>query len=452
MTIKKRILSFFTCFVFLVLFIYSPLTAYAASVEWLQPVSGFDKGQYVTNAQYNTALTSLQTLFDRNNINYNSYYIIISDISVSTGRHIVMFPKGNENLSNYNFESTYSAMTYNVYTGDNIYTISDDFSGIALYPNNNYSTKYGLCKNEFGYYACTFSNKNIINVFTSDSFIYFTTLNLSLAPEDEEPIYGPLPMVVNLPFYSLDVDNFYDWLVNTDKINQLPSYITAQKLKSFLTFYKNFGSSNRTFSEKIKEWFTYMNIGGQTQDNIDVLKRSIDSLYQEYLQYINGTHAYWPTATKIQERQRIDTNTTDNNTVLITDDSNDTLDISILRDILRGVIAISNNVNEGVGQILGALARLDFVVNVTNNGGSTPAPTSDNNIDYTDQGDFGIDEIHQYEPLPEAPDIDGDIDFLDYPAVLAQSTNAFFNLLPSDMSALMSAVLVLGVLITKIGR
>lgn len=207
------------------------------------------------------------------------------------------------------------------------------------------------------------------------NFYYLLTVENSYVPEYD---------VINMPFYSLDVDGFEEWLINNDKVSvdvssggasvggKIPAYIGVQKLKSYIKFYKDFGSSNVNFSKKIWSWFSYMNILGQTQDNINILKSTTDMLYQEYINYRSGTHAYWPSATKIQERQNIDTVTDDNNTTLITDDSNDTIDISILRDILRGVISISNNIIETGSKIIDKLEQLEFVVNVSNGGGSVP--------------------------------------------------------------------------------
>lgn len=174
---------------------------------------------------------------------------------------------------------------------------------------------------------------------------------------------------VNLPFFSLDVDSFYDWIINNNKLVELPVYITQAKLKSFLEFYKSFGSSNTFFISKIADWFSHMNIANQSMSNISALKQATDKLYQEYINYRSGTHAYWPNATKIQERDDIDTKTDNNNVTLVTDDANDSLDISILRDILRGVIAISNNVNQGCANIVQKLDELNFIVNVVNDGG-----------------------------------------------------------------------------------
>lgn len=247
-------------------------------------------------------------------------------------------------------------------------------------------------------------------------------------------------------------DDFYTWILDNNKLVELPSYIVESKLLSFLNFYKDYGSSATSFFHYVPQWFTYMSISGQTNDNINILKSSIDKLYREYQTYLNNNHAYWPGAVKLEKRNNIDTKTDNDNLTLVTDKQTDDDITLILRDILRGIIAIPNQLYSVGQDIKNSINQLDFTVNIANDGGVSPSPSSDTDIIYTDQGDFGIDEIHQYEPLPEAPDIDGEVDFLDYPAVLAQSTNAFFNLLPSEMSALMSAVLVLGVLITKIGR
>lgn len=264
------------------------------------------------------------------------------------------------------------------------------FNSTDSLKNNNFTFTDVDPSNYTDFYWCIYRSSS------SSSFYDFGEIKFSpngpvlYAPQfksfacfsfSNEKIYNPDDYQVVNPFFSLDVDDFYTWLVNNDKIQvsgdsggvsvggKIPSYIGVQKLKSFLTFYKNFGSSNQSFVRHIVDWFSFMNIASQTKDNINILKSTTDALYQEYINYRSGTHAYWPTATKIQKRQNIDTVTDDDNTSLITDDNSDTLDISLLRDILRGVIAISNNLIDGVSKIVSALNQLDFTVNVANDGG-----------------------------------------------------------------------------------
>lgn len=71
---------------------------------------------------------------------------------------------------------------------------------------------------------------------------------------------------------------------------------------------------------------------------------------------------------------------------------------------------------------------------------------------YEDMGDFYIEPLHQYDKLPTAPQIEQEIDFGEYPAVLAETSTAFFNMLPATFSALLAGTLVLAVLIRNIGR
>lgn len=73
-------------------------------------------------------------------------------------------------------------------------------------------------------------------------------------------------------------------------------------------------------------------------------------------------------------------------------------------------------------------------------------------IKYSDQGDFYITPIHQLDKLPTAPQIDQTFDFAEYPAILAQTSTAFFDMLPVTLSALLAATLVIAVLIRNIGR
>lgn len=78
-------------------------------------------------------------------------------------------------------------------------------------------------------------------------------------------------------------------------------------------------------------------------------------------------------------------------------------------------------------------------------------PTYDE-IKYSDMGDFYITPLHQYDKLPTAPQIEQEIDFGEYPAVLAETSTAFLNLLPATFSALLAGTLVLAVLIRNLGR
>lgn len=216
---------------------------------------------------------------------------------------------------------------------------------------DHYECGYGYIQD--GTYNFTGTDHNLVYLFSFDNEAS------SLSPDYLEVPVG----------FDFGVDDFYTWIINNNKLSELPSYIVQSKLKSFLNFYKSFGSSNSFFISKIVDWFNYVSIPNQTLENIRSLKSSTDKLYQEYLNYRSSTHAYWPGATKLQERDSIDTVTNNNNTSLITDDANDDIYTKLLRDILRGVISISNNVVQACSNIVTKLDQLDFTVSVSNNGG-----------------------------------------------------------------------------------
>lgn len=77
------------------------------------------------------------------------------------------------------------------------------------------------------------------------------------------------------------------------------------------------------------------------------------------------------------------------------------------------------------------------------------APTLDE-IRYSDQGDFYIEKLHQYEQLPSAPAFDGTIDLGDYPRVIGESANTYLSFLPASLSALLCAVFIISIILDNL--
>lgn len=77
------------------------------------------------------------------------------------------------------------------------------------------------------------------------------------------------------------------------------------------------------------------------------------------------------------------------------------------------------------------------------------APTLDE-IRYSDQGDFYIEKLHQYEQLPLAPAFDGTIDLGDYPRVIGESANTYLSFLPASLSALLCAVFIISIILDNL--
>lgn len=156
-----------------------------------------------------------------------------------------------------------------------------------------------------------------------------------------------------------------------------------------------------------------MNILNQSKENVNILKTSMDRLYQEYLDSFwhevgKGNSALLP-----HHRKNIQTQTTDDDTSLITDDSSDTVDTSILRDILRGIIQLSNQVAYGTTSIVDKLDKLNFTVNVANGGGSFSA------AEIWGSGD--ITESSNYQALSDA--------FVEHGVLISNVENLQYNYL-----------------------
>lgn len=181
------------------------------------------------------------------------------------------------------------------------------------------------------------------------------------------PDYSLTGVVVGFDF---SVEAFTQWLIDTEKYKELPSYIGTQKLKSFVQFYHDWGSSNSIFIIRLVEWFMHFNIASQTIENRNIIKSTIDRLYQEYKNsafvQINHDSSILP-----HHRKNIETNTTDDDLILVTDDPNDDTLISILRDILRGVISIPNSIFDNTQAILAKLDQLNHNIIISNNGGAS---------------------------------------------------------------------------------
>lgn len=249
------------------------------------------------------------------------------------------------------------------------------YTSFTSVPTGN-NTSFGICRPDYvqssykQYMVCSFyydSNYGFYNSFELDYNRGYCFGTYILPPFN--PDKGYYQYYYNGVQFSFDPDDFYTWIINNNKLVELPSYIVESKLLSFLNFYKDYGGSATSFFQYIPQWFTYMSIGGQTNDNINILKNSIDKLFREYQTYLSNNHAYWPGAVKLEKRNNIDTKTDNDNLDLVTDKQSDDDVTLILRDILRGVIAIPNQLFSVGQSIIGALNQLDFTVNVANNGG-----------------------------------------------------------------------------------
>ena len=365
-------------FAFLLSFFVFPVHVSAAE-------NNFPDTKYASNMGEAQAKLLIQQFYDNSTViakGFNEYNSIICiSYNSYSQRYDILSILGGE----YSYQQTryynrgwYDAYSYIIDRSKNdkyiycqsVQNISSfDFSinSTELYSDGYTYVGINFCPNYNNWYYCKYINPTI---YSPNYYIYnypseFTSYiyNDGYIP----PYVSPSNTIWGLDL-SINETSFKEWLIENNKISELPSYIGISKLGSFISFYNKFGSNRGNFINNISDWFSYMNIANQTEDNVNILKSIMDALYQEYL------HSFWvevnPHFTNLpHHRRNIVTQTTDTDTTLITDDSNDTTDISILRDILRGIISINNSLCDGVVSFINAFDSLDFTVNVANGGG-----------------------------------------------------------------------------------
>ena len=281
----------------------------------------------------------------------------------------------------------------------NISTYDFSTNSTELYSNGYTIVGVNYCPSYNNFYYCKYINpSNDYHIYNYPSEFTSYVYNDGYIPP-----YEPSNVLYGLDLGINEAD-FYQWIIDNNKLSEIPSYIGMSKLASFIHFYNQFGSNNSNFLNNIKDWFSYMNIANQTNDNIIILKSTFDKLYQEFIN--SYWYAIYPDFSNLpHHRRNIQTQTTDTDTTLITDDSNDTLDISILRDILRGVISVNNSVCDGVISLVNALENLDFVVNLSNGGGMGVTDLSvlwvyDSDA-FNDDLQLFIDDIEDVQSVPQ---------------------------------------------------
>lgn len=186
-----------------------------------------------------------------------------------------------------------------------------------------------------------------------------------------DPILSP---ILDYP-YNLDIQSqgFVEWLISTGKYTEINDAILSNHVSGFVDIFRQYGGSSSFFKRYCKGFFDFNNIGQGVSDYNLILKKT-KALYQEYLRLKNdtvGNHL----APRVESTIVPETN--DSNTVLVTNAVDDTTIISLLRDILRSLIALPNTLNDLTQLILNKLDSLDLTTNIVNDGGSGITDFSD---------------------------------------------------------------------------
>lgn len=323
----------------------------------------------------NTFFTNIYPNFDYE-LSCSNFYSSFSqydpeDTFLVFGQGTALFPSN----SCYVFVYSRSA----VVSSSGRYLFLKDYPVTLYYTSNfiNYSDYNGnlhplyprsVCfdTNNDTYYFCTLNS--------SGGFEYAETNNISLCIVNETfKSFQPDPNSYQLTGFIVGSDTsmeaFYNWIIDNNKLSELPSYIVSSKLKSLLDFYHNYGGSLTGFIHYLPQWLSYVSLPSQTTENANILKNKLDALYSEFINQYKVTVGWGNSAQAAHHRNAINTKTDDSDLTLVTDDANDDVITSILRDILRGVIAIPTTIYNGANAIIEKLDGLSFTTTVVNNGG-----------------------------------------------------------------------------------
>lgn len=243
---------------------------------------------------------------------------------------------------------------------------------VAL-PINNYNYAYmhnfnnGMMNGQDGYLD-QFSNFDII--FWSDASIislsyntFFLENNLPVTPDN--PIVYPLYEST----YSLSIqkDKFVEWLLSTGRYVEIAESLSSNRVSGFVDVFADYGGNTRSFITNVKKFFQFIGIGQTISDYNAVLTKT-QSLYRDYQHYIRQLliDKY---NDRTQNTSDIKPDTSSDNTSLITNSVDDTVTIRILRDILRSLIALPNNISNLIESFEIKVEGLENTVNVVNQSG-----------------------------------------------------------------------------------
>lgn len=203
-----------------------------------------------------------------------------------------------------------------------------------------------------------------------------------------DPILTP---ILDYP-YDLNIQKqaFVEWLISTGRYTEINSAMLSNHVSQYVDLFNEYGASLTFFKKQISAFFSYHNIGQGISD-YNVILNKTRQLYQEFLRQKNdtvGNHL----APRVESSIVPETN--DNNTVLVTNAVDDTTIISLLRDILRSLIALPSTLNDLTQLILNKLDSLDLTTNIVNDGGAGITDFSDL---YIYDSDAFSDDLEQFQ-------------------------------------------------------
>lgn len=232
------------------------------------------------------------------------------------------------------------------------------------YYDDGFFSYYQLLRREFSSvssdYLISRSSFSPVPIYRLPNFESFTK---PVTPDN--PIIYPLYEST----YSLSIqkDKFVEWLLSTGRYVEIAESLASNRVSGFVDVFADYGGNTRAFITNVKKFFQFIGIGQTISDYNAVLTKT-QSLYREYQHYIRQSliDKY---NDRTQNTSDIKPDTNSDNTSLITNSDDDTVVVRILRDILRSLIALPNNISNLIESFEIKIEGLENTVNVVNQSG-----------------------------------------------------------------------------------
>lgn len=303
----------------------------------------------------------------------DEYVVMFSNINSQNQIHVtISYPE-----TFYTYYQSFSGTTFDFYTGK----FTDNYIAPSLLSSYIFTTRSEISPTDnaeqyFNAMGMATDYQARYSWFNGSAFYYSGALTLGqtqypvavFTGTNEHP-FDPIIDPIYNATYSLYINDreFTEWLINNGRYIDINSAMLANHVSDTVGIFKKYGGNNTAFARLLKQFFDLRNIGqGVTDYNVAISK--IRELYREFeadrkQELLNKFYG------RTEDTENIKPDTNETNNTLITNLGTDDIYTQLLRDILRALIAMQNNLGDLLISINDKLDNLDNTVNIVNDSG-----------------------------------------------------------------------------------